>query len=152
EYVIVGAHYDHLGTRSGADGRCTREHEPGGALCPGASDNAAGVAAVLAIGRALRRLPQPPRRSVVLALWDGEEAGMLGSRHYAGAPLVPLQDTVAALTFDIAGATILPSLADTTFALASETGGRRLADAVDAAARAEPALAVRRLGAVFATG
>jgi acetylornithine deacetylase/succinyl-diaminopimelate desuccinylase-like protein len=79
EYVIVGAHYDHLGTRSAPDGTCRANGTPGGAVCNGATDNAAGVAAVLGVGRALRRLPSRPRRSIVLALWDAEEDGLLGS-------------------------------------------------------------------------
>src|SRR5215831_16959186 len=76
DYVIVGAHYDHLDSRSLASGRCSTGTPPGGAICPGATDNAAGVGAVLGIGRALTQLAQPPRRSVVLALWDAEEDGL----------------------------------------------------------------------------
>ena len=45
EYVIVGAHYDHLDSRSLASGRCSIANPPGGAICPGATDNAAGVGA-----------------------------------------------------------------------------------------------------------
>src|SRR5262245_60096483 len=82
EYVIVGAHYDHLDSRSLASGRCAARTPPGGTICPGATDNAAGVGAVLGIGRALTHLAQPPRRSVVLALWDAEEDGLVGSLYY----------------------------------------------------------------------
>ena len=120
EYVIAGAHYDHLDTRSDATGRCSASGTPGGAVCPGATDNAAGTATVLAIGRALHK--HRPRRSIVLALWDAEEDGLLGSLHYVANPLVPLADTVAYVNFDILGSNLLPSLNDTSFAVAGETG------------------------------
>jgi Peptidase family M28 len=126
EYVIVGAHYDHLDSRSLASGACSRNNPPGGAICPGATDNAAGVGVVLGIGRALGKLPQPPRRSVVLALWDAEEDLLLGSLYYVLHPLVPLDKTVAYVNFDIQGANLLPSLRRTSFAVGAETGGSAL--------------------------
>src|SRR5262249_45917959 len=95
EYVIVGGHYDHLDSRSDATGQCSSRGTPGGAVCNGATDNAAGAAAVLAVGKALRTLPEAPRRSIVLALWDAEEDGLLGSLYYVDHPLVPLAQTVA---------------------------------------------------------
>jgi hypothetical protein len=69
--LVVSAHYDHLGIR-------------GDALYPGADDNASGVAAVLAVARALRLAP--PRHPVLLALFDGEEQGLRGSRAFVSAP------------------------------------------------------------------
>ena len=136
EYVVVGAHYDHLDSRSLASGACSRGYAPGGVICPGATDNAAGVGVVLGIGRALAKLPVPPRRSVVLALWDAEEDGLLGSLHYVLDPLVPLDRTIAYVNLDIQGANLLPSLRRTSFAVGAETGGSALgafvADAVAA--------------------
>jgi hypothetical protein len=136
EYVIIGAHYDHLDSRSVASGRCSRNTAPGGAICPGATDNAAGVGVVLGVGRALARLRVAPRRSVVLALWDAEEDGLLGSLHYVQHPLVPLARTVAYVNVDIQGANLLPSLRRVSFAVGAETGGSALgafvADAVAA--------------------
>ncbi|MEW6268628.1 MAG: M28 family peptidase [Thermodesulfobacteriota bacterium] len=140
EYVVVGAHYDHIGRR------CDRS--PGGRICNGAIDNATGVAAVLALGSALRRLPEPPRRSVVLALWDAEEDGLVGSRHYVAQPIVPLERTVAYVNFDMLGGRLLPSLARTSFAVAPETGGELLQGAVDAAIAAE-GLGTRSLSYIF---
>jgi hypothetical protein len=137
EYVLLGAHYDHLGTRSAADGRCNLANPPGGRPCPGATDNAAGVAALLEIGRAVRALPVPPRRSIVLALWDAEEDGLLGSQYYVDHPVVPLGKTVASIHFDIQGADLLPSLAEVSFAVGAESGGGRLEGAVRNAARKE---------------
>jgi hypothetical protein len=140
EVVIVGAHYDHLGSSCAS--------MPSGTVCNGATDNATGVAAVLAVGRALGRLPEPPRRSVVLALWDAEEDGLLGSRYYVDHPLVPLEDTVAYVNFDILGADLLPSLADTSFALGAETGGPDFAELVQQAIDQE-ALVMHRLSYIF---
>ena len=62
----------------------------------GADDNASGVAGLIEIMEALRRLPERPRRSILVAFWDGEEKGLLGSSHFlrvqpqalAGRPLV----------------------------------------------------------------
>src|SRR5262249_36845557 len=138
EYVIVGAHYDHLDSRSTASGACSIRNAPGGAICPGATDNAAGVGAVLGIGRALRKLSQAPRRSVVLALWDAEEDGLLGSLYYVQHPLVPLEKTVAYVNFDIQGGVLLPSLRRTSFSVGAETGGSALAAFVADAVAAEP--------------
>ena len=90
EVVVVGAHYDHLGA--------------GAIIFNGATDNAAGVAAVLEVGRAIARLPRAPRRSVILALWDAEEDGLVGSNAWVSAPVVPLENVVAYVNFDIVGA------------------------------------------------
>jgi hypothetical protein len=122
EYVIVGAHYDHLGS--------CRRLDPEDTICNGATDNAAGAAVVLAIGRALAALPAPPRRSVVLAFWDAEEDGLLGSQHFTQNPAVPLASTVAYVNFDIQGANLLPSLRTSTFAVGAETGGSVLVELV----------------------
>ncbi len=123
EYVIVGAHYDHFGPF-----QCSMLSLDDD-ICNGATDNATGVAAVLGIGKALRALPEPPRRSVVLAFWDREEDGLLGSAHYIANPLVPLASTVAYVNFDIQGANLLPSLREISFAVGAETGGQALVDA-----------------------
>lgn len=137
EVVLVGGHYDHLGTRSDASGDCRSRGVPGGLRCPGATDNAAGVAIVLAIGKAIRSLPELPRRTVVLVLWDSEEDGLVGSRHWVSdEPLVPLAQTVAYLNFDLQGSNLLPSLSRTSFAVGAETGGSALGGFVaDAVAR-----------------
>ena len=129
EYVMVGAHYDHLGSSC-------RTAVAGDTICNGATDNAAGVAATLAIGRAIAAQSKPPRRSVILAFWDREEDGLLGSQFYTQNPLVPLADTVGYVNFDIQGANLLPSLRNTTFAVAAETGGARLKELVRSAAGA----------------
>jgi len=118
EAVVVGAHYDHLGT---VDGRAY----------PGADDNASGVAALLEIARALAA--RPPRRSVVLALWTGEEDGHLGSLHYAAHPRWPLAGTVAYLNLDMIGHPWLAS------EIADLVRGAGVADAEGVLARVAPA-------------
>lgn len=140
EFVIVGAHYDHL-----APGTCTFL---GDSICNGATDNAAGVAAVLAIGRALASLPQPPARSIVLALWDGEELGLLGSEHFVAHPLVPLADVAAYVNFDIQGANLAPSVRELSFAIGAESGGEALTTPLEQAVEAV-ALETKRLTLTF---
>jgi hypothetical protein len=122
EYVIVGAHYDHLGSSC-------RTADPADTICNGASDNAANVAAVLSLGREVAK-HGPPRRSVILALWDREEDGLLGSRFYVQQPLVPLGQTVAYVNLDGRGRNLLPSLRRMTFAIGAETGSKRLTSMV----------------------
>jgi hypothetical protein len=92
-------------------------------ICNGATDNAAGTAAVLSIARALDALPTAPRRSIVIALWDAEEDGLAGSLYYVEHPLVPLAQTVAYVNLDLIGANLLPSVSDFSFAVGAETGG-----------------------------
>jgi hypothetical protein len=147
EYVMIGAHYDHLGV-----GGCDPGEKPGDVICNGATDNAAGTSAVLAVGKAIAKLPEPPRRSVVLALWDAEEDGLEGSEHYVSAPLVPLEQTVAYVNLDLLGATLIPSLARNTFAIASETGGAALRETVEAAGAPHPEVELTYLSEVFGQG
>src|SRR5690606_9909615 len=96
EYVVIGAHYDHLGT----GGR--------GSLAPGvddihngADDNASGVAAMLDVARRLKA--QPPKRSVLFLAFTGEESGLLGSAFWTGNPTRPLESAIAMLNMDMVG-------------------------------------------------
>lgn len=114
EYVMVGAHYDHLST--------CRTVQAGDTVCNGATDNASGVVAALAIGRGIAALPTPPRRSVILAFWDAEEDGLRGSAYYIDNPLVPLASTVTYINYDIQGSNLLPSIKNYTFGVGTETG------------------------------
>jgi hypothetical protein len=124
EYVIVGGHYDHLGHS------CTDKNHDGDTICNGATDNAAGASAALEVGRALAAVPGGPHRSVIIALWDREEDGLLGSQYYVQHPLVPNADVAAYVNFDIQGSDLLPSLRSSSFAVGAETGGVRLTQAV----------------------
>ncbi len=88
EYVILGAHFDHLGTRKEA-------------IFPGADDNASGCAALLEVARALAQ--EPPKRSVLFIGFDGEEIGLLGSRHFIDQPTVAKRSIVAMINLDMIG-------------------------------------------------
>lgn len=144
EYVLLGAHYDHLGRDCPTD-------TPGDDICNGAADNAAGVATVLEVGRALAAAPEPPPRTVILALWDAEEDGLLGSDAYIADPVIPLEDTVAYLNWDIQGANLSPALADVTVVVGAETGGPNLIAATQAATGAS-SLQTLALSLLFGQG
>ena len=93
EWVIVGAHLDHEGA-------------VGARVYAGADDNASGVAGILAMAAAGARAARDgfrPRRSILLAAWNAEERGLLGSWSYVERPLVPLARTVAMLNLDMIG-------------------------------------------------
>jgi len=88
EVVIVGAHLDHLGFWENY-------------IYNGADDNGSGSAGVLSIARAMALNPKKPKRSVVFALWAGEENGLLGSRHYVRHPIFPLEKTAVYFNLDM---------------------------------------------------
>ncbi len=96
EYVVVGAHYDHLGqgNRSSSLGTVGEIHN-------GADDNASGSVALIEIARQLAA--KPPSRSVVLVAFSGEELGLLGSAAYVRSPAVPMDKTVAMVNLDMVG-------------------------------------------------
>ena len=143
EYVLVGAHYDGLGTSCR---RATAEDT----ICNGATDNATGAGIVIDIARHLYYGARP-RRSVVVAFWDREEDGLLGATAFADEPRVSLDDIVAYVNFDIQGANLRPSGRDLTFAVGAETGGPVLTEATRAAADPSP-LDTRLLSLIFGLG
>jgi Zn-dependent M28 family amino/carboxypeptidase len=98
-WVVIGAHYDHLG--HGNLGNSLASKEDAMEIHHGADDNASGVAAVLAIADALAK--QPRRRNVMLALWSAEEIGLVGSNAFVSRPPVPLNQIAAYLNFDMVG-------------------------------------------------
>ncbi|MBI3875301.1 MAG: M20/M25/M40 family metallo-hydrolase [Verrucomicrobia bacterium] len=104
EYVVVGAHYDHLG--HGETGGFARKDEEG-KIHPGADDNASGTAAVLELAASLaderKKNPASFQRGIIFALWSGEELGLLGSAHFVEHPSVPLSNVVAYVNFDMVG-------------------------------------------------
>jgi len=83
EIVILGAHYDHIGTAS--KGVMCRE-QSGDAICNGADDNASGTAMVLEVARAFAEAKYRPARTVVFAHFAGEELGLYGSQALAASP------------------------------------------------------------------
>jgi hypothetical protein len=98
EFVIVGAHYDHLGM--GQFGSTSVDKKP--AIHNGADDNASGVAALLESAAHLARGPRPAR-SIVFAAFSGEEAGLLGSAHFVNNPTITLTNARAMINLDMVG-------------------------------------------------
>jgi Peptidase family M28/PDZ domain len=98
EVVVVCAHYDHVGY-----GRATNSFGPIGYIHNGADDNASGVSGVLEIAEALAQLRAAPRRSILFALWDGEEQGLLGSQHWLASPTLDRARIVVAVNLDMIG-------------------------------------------------
>ena len=97
EYVVIGAHYDHLG-RSPAS---SMDPEARDAIRNGADDNASGTAAVLELAR--RLAARPARRSVIVAHFTGEELGLLGSQWFVEHAPVAVDSVAAMLNFDMVG-------------------------------------------------
>lgn len=104
EYILLGAHYDHIGTGEGL-GSLARAGEEG-MVHNGADDNASGTAVILELAAALagqHRSGAEPRRGVVFACWSGEELGLVGSSHFVEHPVVPLDRIKAYFNFDMVG-------------------------------------------------
>ena len=92
EVVIYTAHHDHLGIAT--------PNEDGDEIYNGAMDNSSGVAQVMAIAKALKSMPEAPRRSVLVALVGAEEQGLLGSKWYAENPTFAPGKIAANLNYD----------------------------------------------------
>ncbi|NVO11841.1 MAG: M28 family peptidase [Bacteroidales bacterium] len=92
EYVVIGAHLDHLGI-----GKKIK----GDSIYNGMLDNASGVAATIAIGKAFSQLPVKPRRSTVFICYTAEEEGLLGSHYYASRNEIKNGKIVANLNLDM---------------------------------------------------
>jgi len=93
QYILITAHYDHLGLQ-GTDG-----------VFHGANDDGSGTVSVMEIGKALAGLPTHPKRSIVFMTFFGEEEGSFGSLYYARHPVFPLDKTVANLNLEQLGRT-----------------------------------------------
>ncbi len=98
-WVVVGAHYDHLG--HGDQGTSLASKDDAGQIHHGADDNASGTAAVIALAEALAEYPR--RRNVLIALWSAEEIGLVGSSAFVNTPPVPVNQIAAYLNFDMVG-------------------------------------------------
>lgn len=95
-YVIVSAHYDHVGIGQEVDGD---------RVYNGANDDASGTVAVIELASALATLKTRPKRTIVFVNWFGEEKGLLGSRYYGRHPVFPLAKTVAMVNLEQVGRT-----------------------------------------------
>jgi len=94
EWIVLTAHYDHLGYFAAPEGQ--------DGIFNGADDNASGTAAVLEIARRLAQ-GEPLRRSVLVALVTGEERGLLGSAYFAANPTIPYDSIVININADMVG-------------------------------------------------
>ena len=92
EYIVLGAHFDHLGVKDGK-------------IYPGADDNASGSAALIEIARVLSAHRENLRRSVIIAAFDGEELGLYGSEYLAGFldSVVGLENIKLMMSIDMVG-------------------------------------------------
>src|SRR4030095_9822464 len=95
-YVIVSAHYDHIGSRVAGEGD---------RIYNGANDDGSGTVSVIELASALATLKQRPKRSIVFIAWFGEEKGFQGSRYYGRHPIFPLEKTVAMVNLEHLGRT-----------------------------------------------
>jgi hypothetical protein len=97
EFVVIGAHLDHLGRTSGS----ALDPEAGSTIRNGADDNASGSAVVMELARILAA--DPPRRSLLFVHFSGEELGLLGSQYFVDHAPVPIENIVAMINFDMVG-------------------------------------------------
>ena len=98
EYIIIGAHYDHLG-------------KLGGQIYSGADDNASGVAALLALAHsfsAMRASGAGPAKNLIFVAYDGKELDMIGSRYFVNHLPFPAEKIVCAINIDMLGTTLAP--------------------------------------------
>src|SRR5579875_3887975 len=107
EWIIVSAHYDHLGKQ-------------GNVLYPGADDNATGVAMLLEVAEYFALSKDKPRRTLAFISFDQEEAGLRGSMHFAAHPPLPFRQLKAFLTADMLGRSMANVMDEYVFVLGSE--------------------------------
>jgi Zn-dependent M28 family amino/carboxypeptidase len=98
EYLIIGAHYDHLGLGE----HFSMAPSLAGTVHPGADDNASGTAGVLELARHFASQPKP-ERGILFMTFAGEELGLLGSGYYANHPVLPLEKAAAMINLDMIG-------------------------------------------------
>lgn len=90
EYIVMGAHLDHLGVKAGF-------------VFPGADDNGSGSTALMSVARAMTLNPVRPKRSVLFMWFAAEEIGLIGSKYYCDHPVLPLQNMTSMLNIDMVG-------------------------------------------------
>ena len=93
QYIVLGAHYDHLGTNS----------SEGDNIYNGADDNASGVAALIELARNLKREEGTLKRSVVFVAFDGEEMGLYGSHEFVESQTIPIEQILLMVSMDMIG-------------------------------------------------
>ena len=98
EVIVVGAHFDHVGY-----GSQRNSYGPWGYIHNGADDNASGTAGLLEIAAAFKEAAFQPKRSILLAFWDAEEKGLLGSTHWANSPTMDFSRVKCLINADMIG-------------------------------------------------
>lgn len=98
EYIILGAHYDHLGM-GGPGSKSDRKN----VIHYGADDNASGTAALLEIAEKIAANKQDLKRSIIFIAFGAEEQGLLGSQYFVDHPLVPLSQIKLMINMDMVG-------------------------------------------------
>lgn len=132
EWIIVAAHYDHLGTN-------------GRTLFPGADDNASGVAMLLEVAEKFALAQTKPRRTIMFVSFDLEEQGLQGSTHFVAHPPRDFGKLKAFLVADLLGRSMAGVMDETVYVLGSETANHLRNVVSDVAP--EKGLTVGRLGA-----
>jgi hypothetical protein len=132
EWIIIAAHFDHLGKQADV-------------LYPGADDNASGVAMLLEVAEAFALAKEKPRRTIAFVSFDKEEAGLLGSTYFVNHPPHPIRQVKAFIVADMLGRSMANVMDDYIFVLGSETSPR-LRKVVEEM-KPEDGLTVGRLGA-----
>ncbi len=100
EYIVIGAHYDHLGF--GGEGSGSRTPDTL-AIHNGADDNASGTAGIIELAEKLSNNRDQLKRSIVIMAFGAEEMGLLGSQFFTSNALVDLKDVKAMFNFDMIG-------------------------------------------------
>ncbi|HEX5228107.1 MAG TPA: M28 family peptidase [Bryobacteraceae bacterium] len=98
EYVVIGAHYDHLGLGE----QFSLAPSLAGTVHPGADDNASGTAGVIELARWFSKQPKH-ERGILFLTFAGEELGLLGSSYYVNHPILPIKDDIAMINMDMIG-------------------------------------------------
>lgn len=95
-YVLVTAHYDHIGMKPSGDGD---------RIFNGANDDASGTVSVIELAKAFASMKERPKRSIVFMTFFGEEKGLVGSRYYGAHPIFPIEKTIAGINIEQVGRT-----------------------------------------------
>jgi len=95
QYIIVGAHYDHIGNKKNKNGDDV--------IYNGADDNASGVATLIELGRLLKSSQSTLRKSIVLVAFDAEELGLFGSGDFVENPPFPIENIELMISVDMVG-------------------------------------------------
>lgn len=130
EYIVIGAHYDHLGF--GKQFSMAPSEVP--KLHPGADDNGSGTAAVIEMARYFAKLPRL-KRGILFVTFTGEEIGLLGSSHFVANPPLPLENCAAMINMDMVG-----RMVDGKFFVAGLGTGSNLKEVVDGVLAGEASL------------